>query len=189
MASTLGERDVRPLTADEVMRMVELGVLREDEPVELLHGALTRVTPKSPEHGAVHARLVVWLAPAAAAAGGHLRSEHPLAVPDDTSLPEPDLAVVEGAEDPRRHPTTALLVVEVAVGSLATDTKIKPALYAAAGVPALWVVDVPARRVEVFAEPGPGGYARRASHAPPAALAPPSLHAPPLDLAALFAGL
>lgn len=41
MAFVLGDREIRPLTAEEVLRMVEAGVLHEDEPVELLHGVLT----------------------------------------------------------------------------------------------------------------------------------------------------
>jgi hypothetical protein len=48
MALTVGERAVRPLTADEVVRMVELGILSEDEPVEVLHGVLTKVSAKTP---------------------------------------------------------------------------------------------------------------------------------------------
>lgn len=189
MALTVGDRVVRPLTADEVLRMVELGVLSEDEPVELLHGVLTEVSPKSPAHEAVKLRLIRWLAPGMAAGTYDVRVEAPIVVPDRTSLPEPDIAVVAAPGDPLRHPTTALLVVEVAVSSLAIDTKVKPALYAAAGVPELWVVDVDARRLRVLTEPGPGGYLRLDVLAPPARVRPDRLAVEALDLDALFAGL
>jgi len=53
MPLTVGDRDVRPLTADEVLRMVELGVLGEDERVELLHGVVTTMSPQSEGHAAV----------------------------------------------------------------------------------------------------------------------------------------
>ena len=64
MALTVGEREVRPLTADEVVRMVEVGILSEDDPVELLHGVLTVVSAKSPEHASRSLRVccVKWRA-------------------------------------------------------------------------------------------------------------------------------
>lgn len=189
MALTVGDRAVRPLTADEVLRMVELGVLSEDEPVELLHGVLTEVSPKSPAHEAVKLRLNGWLVPGGAAGGYEVRVEAPIVVPDRTSLPEPDIAVVAAPGDPLRHPTTALLVVEVAVSSLAIDTEVKPALYAAAGVPELWVVDVDARRLRRFGDPGHGGYAHAEDVESPARVRPHAVAVEPLPLAELFAGL
>ncbi len=189
MGLTVGDREVRPLTADEVLRMVELGILSEDEPVELLHGALTTMSPKSPAHATVVSRLVHWLVPAAKAGGFEVRSEHPLVVPDETSLPEPDIAVVEPGDYTRRHPSTALLVVEVATSSLRTDTTIKPPLYTAAGVPELWVVDLPGRCLRIFREPGPGGYARGEVIAADAFARPDRVDVAPLELAALLAGL
>jgi Uma2 family endonuclease len=85
--------------------------------------------------------------------------------------------------------TTALLVVEVAVTSRTTDTEVKPALYAAAGVPELWVVDVPGRRVERFRDPDGRRYASRSTHVPPERLRPVAVDVPPLDLGELLAGL
>jgi len=186
---TIGDREIRPLTADDVLRMVAAGILSEDEPVELLHGALTRVSPKSPAHGAVLARLVRWLLASGLPAGLDVRTEHPLVVPDRTSLPEPDVAVVVPGGDPHRHPTSALLVVEVSVSSLRADLSVKPALYAAAGVPELWVVDVPGRRVERFRDPDGRHYASRSTHVPPERLRPVAVDVPPLDLGELLAGL
>jgi Uma2 family endonuclease len=189
MAFTLGERDVRPLTADEVLRMVDAGILSEDEPVELLHGVLTAMSPKSPEHEAVKSRLLSWLAPGMVASRHLVRIEAPLIVRDRTSLPEPDIAVVEPRDYTSRHPETALLVVEVAVSSVRTDTRIKPALYAAAGVPELWVVDVPALRVRVLREPCNGRYAVEQTAAVGDAVEPTHVDAPPLAVADLLAGL
>lgn len=189
MAFVVAEREVRGLTADEVMRMVEVGILSEDEPVELLHGALTRKGVKGPPHSAVVARVVRWLDPAANADRFEVRIEAALVVPDRHSLPEPDVSVVAAGGDPRRHPTAAPLVVEVAISSLRTDTRVKPALYAAAGVVELWVVDVVGRRLEIFGEPRGDAYERRATVAPPATARPTALEIEPLDLGQLFAGL
>jgi Uma2 family endonuclease len=189
MAFTLADRAVRPLMADEVLRMVDAGILSEDEPVELLHGVLTAVSAKSPAHETVKMRLNLWLTLGAPAGGYEVRVETCLVVPDRTSLPEPDVAVVTAGGDPLRHPTTALLVIEVAVSSMRTDTQVKPALYAAAGVPELWVVDVATCRLHVFREPGAGGYASEATVGRDAVVEPARIPAPPLALAELFAGL
>jgi Uma2 family endonuclease len=188
MALTVGERTVHPLTADDVMRMVEVGILDEGDRVELLDGVLTEVSPKSADHGTVIARLVRWLVAADPAERYEVRTEHPFLVPDRRSLPEPDVAVIErGASG--GHPATALLVIEVAVTSLRTDTQVKPGLYAAAGVPEYWVVDVPGRRVERFTEPGTGGFGSRRTRVPPEVLSPVAFDVAPLALDGLFAGV
>ena len=75
MALTVGDRPVRPLTQDEVLLMVEAGILGDDEPVELLHGVLTAVSAKTPGHEAVKLRLVRWLAAGAAAGRFDVRIE------------------------------------------------------------------------------------------------------------------
>ena len=138
MALDIGDREVRPLTADEVLRMVDAGILGEDDRVELLGGVLTRVSPKGRAHEAVKERLIRWLAAGLADGRYAVRAESGLAVPDRTSLPEPDVAVFEAGHDELELPETALLVVEVAVTSLRTDTEVKPGLYAAAGVQEYW---------------------------------------------------
>lgn len=71
--------------------------------------------------------------------------------------PGPDLAVVPGvARDyVKQAPTVALLVVEVAESSLAVDTTTKAELYATAGVPEYWVIDLEHRQLIVFRDPQP----------------------------------
>lgn len=189
MAFTVGEREVRPLTADEVLRMVELGILDEDEPVELLHGALVRMSPKSTAHEEVKLFVNQWLAENARRGGYVVRVEGSLRVPDRTSLPEPDIAVVPAVRDRRRHPDTALLVIEVAVSSLRTDTRVKPALYAAADVPELWVFEAERRRLHVFEDPTPDGYASLRIVEGHEHVQPQHVDVPPLSMPELFDGL
>jgi Uma2 family endonuclease len=189
MALTVGDRDLRPLSADEVLRMVEAGILSADEPVELLHGVLTRVSPKSPRHETVKVRLQRWLARGVVDGAHEVRVEAPILVPDPISLPEPDIAVVAPGGDPLRHPTTAVLVIEVAVTSLRTDADVKPTLYAQAGVVELWVVDVDARCIEVFREPRDGSYASRRSVGHDGVVEALHVAAEPLAVADLLAGL
>lgn len=189
MALTFGDRSVRPLTADEVLRMVDSGILADDEPVELLHGLLTAVSPKSPGHSEVQGRLVDWLAPAVAGGRCRVRVEAPIVVPDRTSLPEPDVAVTEPEGYPDAHPTGALLVIEVAVTSQRVDTRVKPALFAAAGVAEYWVIDVPARAVRTFAEPDGDVYTVLGTVGPNGTLTPRAVDVDPLDVHALLVGL
>jgi Uma2 family endonuclease len=74
------------------------------------------------------------------------------------SIPEPDFALVEGPVSIEHHPVTALLVIEVSSSSQVIDRGRKAELYAAAGVPLYWIVDLDARVVEVRSDPGPAGY-------------------------------
>jgi Uma2 family endonuclease len=187
MAFVLGDRPVRPLTADEVMGMVEAGILSSEERVELLHGVLTEKSVKSPGHEELKMRLLRWLDPTAE--GHRVRVEACFVVPDRTSLPEPDLVAVPPGDYTKVHPSAALLAIEVASSSLKLDTTIKAALYAAADITDYWVVDVAAKRLRVFRDPGPDGYATETVLGPDGHAEPLNVELPPLDLAQLFDGL
>jgi Uma2 family endonuclease len=84
----------------------------------------------------------------------------PLALTDD-SEPEPDVAVVTG--NPREyrdaHPTTALLIVEVADATLPYDRERKANLYARAGIADYWIVNLLDRCLEVYRRPTQAGTA------------------------------
>ena len=71
--------------------------------------------------------------------------------------PGPDLAIVPGAirDYTKQAPTVALIVVEVAESSLPIDTTKKAELYATAGVPEYWVIDLEHRQLVVFRDPQP----------------------------------
>jgi Uma2 family endonuclease len=162
MHTTPPEREeTRRFTVDEVLKMVEVGILREDEPLELIGGRLIVVPPQGPEHAVANTdlrdRLLVVYRDL-----GHVREEKPLRV-SDTSLPEPDLAVVRGAvrDYAKTHPQgpQAILVIETAMTSQRADHQ-KAAEYARGGVPVYWLVDLAARRLEVHTEPQPDGRYR-----------------------------
>ena len=91
-----------------------------------------------------------------------VRQEASLRLAD--SMPEPDVSVVAGARaDYNDKPTTAALVVEVAVTSLAADRE-KAALYAEAGVSEYWIVLAEARQVEVYRRPEAGAYLEKRTY-------------------------
>lgn len=189
MALAADDRPIRPLTADEVIRMEEAGILGGDERVELLHGSLTEKPVKTPAHEVVKSRLLDWLRPGWTASAYLVRIEAPLVVRDRLSLPEPDIALVEPRDYLAHHPAWALLVIEVAVTSSAIDLHVKPPLLAAAGVPEMWVVDVPGRRVHVFTHPRLDGYGDARIVEGDATLEPTSIETRALVVAALFEGL
>jgi Uma2 family endonuclease len=146
---------VRPLLRAEYERLVESGAFA-GERVELLDGVLVTMTPQD----APHAYVVERLARALTLALGDraiIRVQSPLAL-GDRSEPEPDLAVVEPSDYSAEHPSSAILVVEVATSSLRRDRRIKAPLYARARIPEFWLVDVTTRCVEVHRNPQPTGY-------------------------------
>lgn len=148
----------RRFTVDEVLRMIEAGILGEDEPLELIDGELIYVSPQGPPHASLTAFLNDRLS-ASYRSHGVTRVASPI-VAGDASLPEPDVAVAKGrhVDYSARHPRgdECLLAVEVAYTSHSADHA-KAAVYAAAGVPVYWLVDLPARRLEVYGEPRPDG--------------------------------
>lgn len=151
----------RKMTTDEVLAMVRAGILGEDDRVELIEGELLTMSPQEPVHASVVQRLSARFF-RAYDEDHQVRVQLPL-VASATSLPEPDLAVVRGDEDAfvERHPsgTDAVLVVEVTWTTARRDRE-KAHLYAAAGVPVYWRLDLEHRRLEVHKRPTPDGVYR-----------------------------
>jgi Uma2 family endonuclease len=157
----LAHRDVwpdriRPLRRIEYESLVERGLLT-DSRVELLLGSLVDVTPQGPLHANVVRRLGERLV-RELSDDVRTRVQSPLAVSDD-SEPEPDIAVVPAGDYDNAHPTRALLVIEIADTSLQKDRGIKTALYATAGIPEFWLVNLTEKIVEVHRQPSSGRYA------------------------------
>jgi Uma2 family endonuclease len=148
---------LRPITRAEYERMVEAGVFGDDR-VELLYGAIVRMTPHGPPHDATLDRLAEVLVKSVPAEL-KVRVQSSFAA-SDGSEPEPDVAVVPRRDYDDAHPSEASLIVEVAVSSLAIDRGAKARLYAESNVPEYWVVDVGGKTVEVHTEPRAGRYER-----------------------------
>jgi len=145
---------IHRLDVDTYNKIVASGAL-EGQRVELLDGVLVEMSPQSPAHAKVIERLIDHFL----AARLPLRVQMPIEVAP-RSEPEPDLALLAEKPAPTQHPRTALLVIEVAVNSQATDRDAKGVLYARAAIPTYWLIDVPARVVEVYTEPDESGYRR-----------------------------
>ncbi len=178
----------RRITVDEYHRMIEAGILGEDEHVQLLSGTLVAMTPQGRPHARVVQRLNRLLV---RAVGDDLEvlTQLPLTLLDE-SEPEPDLAVVR-AEDARsgeHHPRTAVLVIEVAGDSLRLDRQSKASLYARAGIPEYWIANLAEATVEVHREPDPAAGSYRVRTVVPAGetLVAATVPGVTIDVAALF---
>src|SRR5712691_10457417 len=117
-------------TVTEYFDLVATGVLTPDDQVEVLEGVVVAMSPQSASH-AVTVTRVRGVLFAALDGRAVVREEKPLVL-SRRSAPEPDVAVVEGElrQYEAAHPTTALLVVEVADSSLAQDRLTKASIYA-----------------------------------------------------------
>ncbi len=155
------ERDlpVRRWTRVEYEELVEKGVFEPGERVELIDGLLLVSEPQSSSHYTA-VRLVEVALTRALGPVWEVRAQGPIAL-DDASEPEPDVAVVRGG--PRdyadAHPADPVLVVEVALSSLDFDRERKASLYARAGRPEYWIVNLVDRVLEVRREPAPSSSA------------------------------
>lgn len=144
----------RPWTRKEYERAIDLGLFGPDEKLELIEGEiLKKMAPMNTPHTTGIA-LCTRALRTAFPIGHYLRIQMPLAT-SDLSEPEPDVAVVIGDERDyeEAHPNTAVLVVEVADSSVNYDRTVKAALYAQAGVPEYWVLNLRERRLEVYRQP------------------------------------
>jgi len=146
----------RRFSLDEYHRLIDVGVLGEDERVELLEGVIVEMTPQGRAHALVISRLNRLLSGVFGDTYS-VRPQLPLSLGD--SEPEPDLAIVTRQEEETAevHPRSALLVVEVADESLRKDRLLKGRIYARARIPEYWVVDVVNRAVELYTEPDLAG--------------------------------
>lgn len=148
----------RLLTVDDAIRMSEVGILGEEERVELVDGVLVRMSPEGQRHLGLVTLINGILVPAYAPGYGvsvqcTLRlHEHGYRIPDFVVSDAPLL------ERPPR-PDEIALVVEVADSSLSIDLRAKPGDYSTYGVPAYWVVDVRGRRLIVHSGPQADRYA------------------------------
>ena len=145
----------RWFSVDEFYRMAQAGILNEDDRVELIEGEVIEMSPIGSRHAACVKRLNTLL--------GRLVEQRmivsvqdPIYI-DEFSEPQPDIALLRPREDfyAGSHPTVSdvLLVVEVADSSIEYDRKKKLPLYARAGIPEVWLANLPEDRFEIHTQP------------------------------------
>jgi Uma2 family endonuclease len=158
-----GLESVYSLSLEQYERMVTDGTISADDRVELLNGILVTKMGKTPPHSLAHYAIeyaIRNLIPTAY----WLRHEEPIRIAPN-SEPEPDLSLVRGSpfDYADRHPgaEAVALVAEISDSSLPRDRGGKWLLYAGAGIPSFWILNLVDRQLEVYSEPSARGYGRR----------------------------
>lgn len=149
----------RRFTVEEYHRMGEAGIFREDDRVELIEGEIVQMSPIGRPHAFT---VMMFTNLLVKAVGGRalVSPGNPVRLTRWTE-PQPDLMLLRLDADYREEfvvPGHVLLVIEVADTSLAYDRGVKLRLYAQAGIPDVWIVDVEHGRVEVYRDPAGETY-------------------------------
>lgn len=148
---------------EEYERLAAQGFFPPGQRVELVEGIIYDMAPQNSHHATAFRLAQEALRTIFPTGSNHeIRGQLPLALSED-SEPEPDIAVVPGTIRDYRdsHPTTALLIVEIADSSLLHDRKRKIPLYARHGIPESWLLNLVRRVLEVHRDPVGGVYQTR----------------------------
>ena len=150
----------RLINTEEYQDMAKTGLIKPDENTELIQGEIFTMSPVGSKHAAVVKLLSAKLF--------HLFSnKFIISVQDPVHLnqwtePQPDIALLKFQEnyyaDSHPQPENILLVIEVADTSYEYDHQIKKAIYANAGIPKFWIVNLNENRIEVFHAPEQDEY-------------------------------
>lgn len=155
---------IRRFTVEQYHAMIEAGVLLDGEPIELLDGVLVYKNRADSgddvmTHGERHTSVVRKLQRLlykVESLGLSMQSQLPVII-SVTSEPEPDITVMKGVigEYDGRKPTASeiLLIVEVADSSLKIDRITKKQLFALAGIPSYWIVNLNDNIIEFYSQP------------------------------------
>ncbi len=149
-----------PFTVDDYHRLAECGILGEHDRVELIDGQVVEMSPIGPRHAAGVDRLTRLLS-RSAAQSAVVRVQNPLTL-EPRAEPQPDVALlrlpIERYAEAHPRPDDVRLVIEVADTSAEYDREVKIPLYARAGIPEAWLVNLPSEGIEVYRQPSPRGY-------------------------------
>jgi Uma2 family endonuclease len=152
--AVMPEEPVVPLTLEAYHSLVQSGKLSSGDPIEFLEGWLVPKMTKGPRHAAVKRQLLRMLA-ALVQAPYFVDAQEAMSVTD--SEPEPDIYVVRGPEERfrQRHPGPGEIevVIEISDTSLHRDRGVKKRIYARAGVPTYWIVNLVDDCLETFTQP------------------------------------
>lgn len=164
----------RRFTVHEYHQMGQVGILTEDDRVELIDGEIVAMTPIGRRHAACVNRLNRLFGQRFADVA-LVSVQNPVHL-GEHSEPQPDVALLRPRADfyAARHPGPAdiLLLVEVAETSAALDRRVKLPLYARSGIPEVWLVDLDRSTIRAYRDPTPSGYRTARTLSRDARLAP-----------------
>ncbi len=146
----------RAFTLADVRRMIEAGILHEDDKFELIEGEIVWMQAKNFPHERIKLALVRALS---RALPDHLQlGVETTAYLADITYVDPDLTIFPMGDTEEVRGPDILLAIEVADTSLAKDLKLKAGVYAKYGVRELWVVDARKLVTHVFRAPVDGKW-------------------------------
>jgi Uma2 family endonuclease len=149
----------RRFTVDEYHQMAKVGILGEDERVELIDGEIVVMSPIGRKH-ANRVRRIIRLFSDLTGQAAILDVQNPVEL-GEHSEPQPDVVLLRPRPDFYETPPTAadiLLLVEVSDTTAQYDRSEKVPLYARSGVPEVWLADLPQDVLLVYRDPTPDGY-------------------------------
>ena len=168
-AITAFGRPLHRITVEQYHRMQENDALRKEDRCELIHGFLVEKAINNPPHASAINRVMKQLM-MLLGMDAVIRIQLPITLAD--SEPEPDAILASGYDDDfdSRHPgpDEVLLLIEVSDTSLKFDRSVKLPLYAGAGIPQYWIINVAERSIEVYTQPRGGknpGYRKSTTYA------------------------
>lgn len=154
-------------TVVEYERMGQIGIFAEDERVELVCGEVIEMPPSGERHAAC-VDFLTQLITLRLRRSAIVRVQSPIRL-DEHSQPQPDITILKRRDDFYRHahpgPEDILLIIEVSDTTLEYDMKVKVPLYARAGIPETWVVNLRGGRVKTYVDPAKGAYQTITSYA------------------------
>lgn len=166
---------IHRFSIDDYHNLGEVGILKEDDRVELIEGRITDMTPIGSKHAACVDRLTNLLVKKLGD-NAIVRVQNPIDLTDNDSEPEPDIAILKRQSDfyAEHHPTASdvLLIIEVADSSMDYDRFIKIPLYAKAGIHEVWLVNLLDNTIETYRSPSSEGYGIMTRLLPAEALSP-----------------
>ena len=141
--------------------MAEVGILSRDDRVELIRGQILQMSPIGSKHAACVDKINAFLQQSIALDLAIIRVQNPVQL-GKYSEPEPDIAVLKPNPDfyANNHPQAKdiLLIIEVADTSLDYDKEVKVPLYAKAGIPEYWILNLEKGEIEAYSKPVGDGY-------------------------------
>jgi Uma2 family endonuclease len=180
---------IAQFSLDHYEHIVDVGAFAGEfeKRVELIRGEIIQMTPINIAHANCVTLVTEWCFEAAPLDRVMIRTQNPVRIPANNSEPEPDVVWVT-RKDYNRHPEPhdVLLLIEVADSSLEFDRREKLAVYAEAGIPEYWIVNLIDEQIEVYRNPSGGTLQEKSIHRGDDAIHPSALPAASLPPSRLF---
>jgi Uma2 family endonuclease len=150
----------RKFTIAQYHKMVESGILKEDDRVELIRGEIVEMSPIGTKHAACVMRLIALLSKKLSDRA-IVNVQNPIEL-NNFSEPQPDVTLLQPREDfyESSHPQASdiFLIIEVADTTVKYDREIKIPLYAEDNITEVWLIDLNQQCIEVYRNPTSNGY-------------------------------